>query len=194
MLDVLEIRACRRGDEDALGRIIDKYAAYVCAVIRRVLGNRMAHEDVEELASDVFYAFWQNADKADGQKLRAYLGSIARNKAINRLRQYHEDLHFEDDWISLPAPSLEGEQAEREQRALVRKAVLGMEETDRRIFLLHYYDCRSVTDIAAELDMSGEAVKKRLSRGRVKLQNQLNRGGDGNGEADIRAAGQCADS
>ncbi|MCL1799339.1 MAG: sigma-70 family RNA polymerase sigma factor [Eggerthellaceae bacterium] len=193
-MDVLLLLACKRGDEGALARIIDKYAAYVSTVVYNIIGASMTREDVEEVASDVFFAFWRNADKTTAPKLKAYLGRIARNKAINKLRGFREDLPFEDDWVSVSEPSSEEALSEREERARVRKALSEMSETDRRIFLLYYYDCCSVTDIASKTGMGVEAIKKRLVRGRAKLQKLLYEGGDINGEKNIRPVKQSARS
>ena len=194
MLDIVFLQGCRRGDEASLAKIVDKYAAYVSTVIHRVIGTRMSREDIEEVASDVFLALWNNADKANARKLKSYLGTIARNKAINKLRKLREDLPFEDDWVMSSTPAPEEELISLEEKKMVRKAVFSMDERDRTIFLLHYYDYRSVAEIADELDTTVEAVKKRLVRGRVKLQKQLYKGGDIDGEENLGFAQQLSRS
>lgn len=60
--------------------------------------------------------------------------------------------------------------------ANTRRAVDGMGEPDREIFLRHYYYCQSVADIAAALDMNANTVKTRLRRGRERLRAELSKG------------------
>ena len=60
--------------------------------------------------------------------------------------------------------------------ANIRRAVDGMGEPDREIFLRHYYYCQSVADIAAALDMNANTVKTRLRRGRERLRAELSKG------------------
>lgn len=74
MNDEKALRAIGRGDEDALAWVIDRYAAYVSAVVFNILGAAMQTEDLEETVSDVFLALWANSGKVKPGKLKAYLG------------------------------------------------------------------------------------------------------------------------
>ena len=73
--------------------------AYVCVIVRKVVGDSLTHEDVEETASDVFFALWQNADKV--AKLKSWLGATTINKAINKLREVHTGLSIDDEMATL---------------------------------------------------------------------------------------------
>ena len=52
-----------------------------------------------------------------------------------------------------------------------------MGQPDREIFLRHYYYNQKCSAIAAALDMTEEAVKARLKRGRAKLKAVIQEGG-----------------
>jgi RNA polymerase sigma-70 factor (ECF subfamily) len=138
----------------------------------------------------------------DALRLKAYLGAVARNKAKNKLRSHRDSLPLEDDWITVSAETPEQSLTDREERALVRRAVLEMEESERTVFLLHYYDCRTVSEISQETGMTVDMIKKRLSKGRAKLKMALdvsktnqNEGDNSNGRKEnIRAAVSHADS
>ncbi|MDR0813497.1 MAG: sigma-70 family RNA polymerase sigma factor [Oscillospiraceae bacterium] len=171
MIDIFALKAILRGDEDALVKLIDKYNAYVCAVVRGIIGG--IAEDVEEVAADVFFALWNNADKPDPQKLKAYLGGIARNKAKNKLRERVDDLPLEEDCILIEQSSPETNLIAGDETAAVKTALLAMREPDREIFLRHYYGLQTVAAIAGEIKMSEAAVKQRLTRGREKLKINL---------------------
>ena len=127
----------------------------------------MTHEDIEEVAADVFFALWNNADKADN--LKAYIAAIARNKAKNKLREVAESLPLDESIIVDDSETLEDTLISEDKRQMVKSAVLAMEDTDREIFLRHYYGSQTVSDIARETGLNEAAVKKRLERGRKKL-------------------------
>jgi RNA polymerase sigma-70 factor (ECF subfamily) len=161
------LRAVRRGSERALGRIIRKYTAYVCVIIRNVVGERLTREDIEEVASDVFFALWENADRCEN--LKSYVGAIARNKAKNRLRQIAEALPLDENIPAEDGATLEEMIVASDRQAAVKAAILSMESPDREIFLRHYYQAETAATIAKETGLTEAAVKHRLIRGREKL-------------------------
>jgi RNA polymerase sigma-70 factor (ECF subfamily) len=173
MPDALLLRGARAGNEGALARIIDKYTAYVCTVIRGITGERATREDVEELASDVFLALWENADNA--RSLKPYLAAIARNKAKNRLRAARDTLPLDDKEIPSDGAELDDAVILGEEQRAVRSAVLALDTPDREIFVRHYYKAQTVAAIAAGTGMTEAAVKHRLVRGREKLKRILDR-------------------
>ena len=173
MLDILTLAAARNGDEAAFEQLVRKYAPYVTTVIRRVGSGTLAEEDIEELASDVFFALWQNIGKPNPFKLKEYLAQVARNKTKNKMRSMKEELPLEDDWLAEPGETLIDKLTEEEERKAVRSAVHSMQEPDREIFLRHYYFLQTVATIASEMQMGESGVKHRLARGRVKLKEIL---------------------
>ena len=167
MVDSFLLQGLRKGSEKALSQVIDKYTSYVCVIIRNAAGNTLSHEDIEEIASDVFLACWDNAGSVN--KLKPYLAATARNKAINKLRQTTYHLPIEEGVLPDCSVALDEMMISKEQRQILHSAILDMEVIDREIFIRHYYDSQSVSDIAREICMSYVAVKQRLSRGRKKL-------------------------
>ena len=173
VIDALLLHGIRGGHENALEQAIDKYAAYVCTIIRNTAGAALTHEDIEEVASDVFLALWENADKAD--RLKAYIAAIARNKAKNKIREVAEILPLEETMLADNGGTPEDSAISEEERRIVKSAVLAMGETDREIFLRHYYGTQTVPDISRETGMDESAVKQRLVRGRKKLKLIIDR-------------------
>jgi len=167
MLDTLLLRGLRNGNEIALSQVIDKYTAYVCTIIRNTVRDALSHEDIEEIASDVFLALWENADKID--RFKPYMAAIARNKARNKLRTLSDCLPLEDEVLTKESESLEQALIDDNERQLLKNAVQNLDNTDRDIFLRHYYNSQTVAEIARETSISEASVKQRLSRGRKKL-------------------------
>jgi len=165
MIDVILLGGIRRGDENALGQLIDKYNAYVCAVIRNTVS--MPEADIEETSSDVFFSLWENADKV--QKLKQWLGATARNKARNKIRKFRDDLPLDDEipagyWNEPEDALINGS-----ERDAVKAVILAMDAPDREIFLRHYYGSQTAAVIGEETGLSEAAVKMRLKRGRERL-------------------------
>jgi len=166
MIDLIILGSIRRGNEYALEQLIDKYSAYVCVVIRNAVGNSLTHEDVEETASDVFLAMWENADRV--QKVKSWLGATARNKAKNKLREIRDEYPLEDETIA-DGGLLEDEIIMNSERDAVKRAILAMNTPDREIFVRYYYGQATTHRIGDEIGMSESAVQQRLVRGREKL-------------------------
>ena len=173
MKEATALLRLRRGEEDALVWFIDKYTAYVCTVIRCIIGESMTEADVEETASDVFLALWERADRVDPAAVRPWLGGVARNKAKQKLRDRGLTLSLDEDLLIIDGTDLEEKLERADRDRIVREAVLAMEPTDREIFLRHYFHCQSVADVARELRIPVSTVKSRLKRGREKLRAVL---------------------
>ncbi len=160
------------GDPEGLKDLMQQYGGYVSAIVWRIVSPALTVQDAEEVVSDVFLAAWEHRTKLREGKVKAWLGTVARNKTKNRLRSVHYILPLECDVLEATVdPSLE----EQERNALVRYAVDSLSEPDREIFLRHYFYLEKVSQIAEHLGMSESAVKSRLSRGREKLKHVLER-------------------
>lgn len=167
------LRQLQKGSSEALKWFINKYTPYVSTVIYHIIGSTMSSADVEEVASDVFFALWENADKVNSGAVRGYLGSIARNKAKNKFREAGFSLPLDEElYISEDLP-LEDQYIEDELQAIVKGEVLSMQEPDREILLRYYYYCQSIPVIARELGMTAANIKIRLHRARNTLRNIL---------------------
>lgn len=178
MEDFELLRDLRRGDESAVEAAIDRYGAYVAAVVHRALGRLSCPGDVEELASDVFLALWQSRGKLrGGDSLRPWLAAVARNRARSHLRTLGEVPVGEEALAEISADSTESLAAERERRRLLSEAIAELGEPDGEIFLRRYYCGQSVPEIALATGLHPENVKTRLRRGRGKLKKLLEKGG-----------------
>ena len=172
------LRQMQQGAQDALAWFIHQYGAYVSTIIHNIIGQRMSNADVEEVASDVFLALWTHAGELDPEKgLRPWLGTVARNKAVDRLRRAGASLPLPEE-VPAPGPGPQ-EAAERmEQAEVLWRAVEALGEPDTTLFLRYYYYGDKLGDIAAALGLKLPAARARLSRGRKKLKLLLTEGGD----------------
>ena len=113
-------RALRRGDPRGLEELMSRYTPYVAAVAARVLPGRP--QDWEELTADVFLSAWEHRKALRPEQIRGWLGKVARNRALNRLRASREVLALEEDVLCLAEDGPQRLLEEREQAELVRRA------------------------------------------------------------------------
>ena len=127
--------------------------------------------DVEEVASDVFFTLWEEAALVHSPK--GFLGTVARNKAKNKLREITDTLPLNDYILITDAEGLEARTEKKELASAVKRAILAMRQPDRDIFLRFYYYYQSLDDISNEMGIGLSTVKSRLRRGRAKLKQTL---------------------
>lgn len=167
------IQKMQNRDPDGLQSLMDRYIPYVSTVVWNILRSAMTVQDAEEVVSDVFLAAWNQAEDLQAGKVKAWLGSVARNKAKNKLRELCQELPLEEDILEFPDESLIGNLERSEERDLVRQAVESLSPKDREIFLRHYYYAQHIGEISREMKMPEATVKTRLRRGRMKLKEYL---------------------
>lgn len=168
------IEKLKERDPNALELLITQYNKYVCSVIIRTLGDYYCIEDVKELASDVFMAVWEHISALRTGKVKAYIGTIARNKTKDFLRKNHTLNMDLDEILALPGGETpESQFLKKEQDKIVRDAILRMPPLDREIFLRYYYYLQPTAKIATAVDMNESTVRVHLMRGRNKLKQSL---------------------
>ncbi len=167
-----------KGSRAALDQAVTRFTPYVSAVAWRVLAASPAtREDLEEMVADVFLALWRHAAEVEPSRVRTWLGAVAKNRAIDRLRACSPTLPLcEADVDTRPGPEEQSLQRERAARLLA--AVESLEEPDRTLFLRHYYEGERLKDVARALGLNQATAKTRLHRGRKRLKQQLTEGGE----------------
>jgi len=171
------VRRMRARDPSGLEALMERYIPYVSAVAWNILRETMSCEDAEEVVSDVFLAAWNQAGDLRPGHVKGWLGSVARHKAKNKLRELGGALPLEEDALELPGPDdpAGGLEREEEQR-LVRWAVDSLPARDREVFLRHYYYAQSVKEISQAMALNESTIKTKLRRGRMRLKEILTEG------------------
>ena len=175
MTDEQLLRGVQAGRQDALEALMQKYHRYLYTVIANTLGAAGGPEDVKELIQDTFYAVWSHADAVHG-RLRPYLSTTARNKAVSWLRG-RRDFPMSLDMIEIPDPngSLEEAAQQAELTKKIQTALNRMRPKDREIFFRYYYYVQTTEEIANQMGISTNVVRTRLSRGRNVLKRTLSK-------------------
>ena len=178
MTDKMLCQKVKNGDRGALYAAIERFTPYVSTAAWRVLaGSPAAREDLEEVVSDTFLALWDHAAEVDPERIRPWLATVAKNRAIDRLRRLTPTVPLSENDPDL-APGPEDEAILRERAEKLWNAVNELPEPDRKLFIRHYYEGEKVRDAARALGMKTATAKTKLHRGRKTLKALLSEGGD----------------
>ncbi|MBW8849515.1 MAG: sigma-70 family RNA polymerase sigma factor [Xanthomonadales bacterium] len=172
-----ELPAARDGDRAAYGRIVAGCQNTVTAVALAITRDVQASEDI---AQEAFLNAWQHLRRLQNpSSFLPWLRQIARNLARDHLRALaHRPLQGAGAELAIelaadpaPTPAERIEADERERAAI--ELISALPEDSRETLLLFYREGQSSQQVAALLGLSDAAVRKRLSRARQSLRDDL---------------------
>ena len=158
-------------DRDAFRRLYDIASPKLFATILRIVRNRPA---AEEVLQDVFLRIWQGASSfsPDTAPARAWMNSIARNRAIDVLRQKGfttvTGTQGEVDWYERIAEDRDRER-DMIDNASLRRCLGGLDGQARDCVLLAYYEGFSREELAERFDRPVNTIKTWLHRSLASL-------------------------
>ncbi len=165
------------GDRQAFGKIVNRYQRLLCSLAYSSLGSLNASEDV---AQEAFIEAWKKLGTLrEPEKLKSWLCGILRFKVSHhRRKEARRPLSQADDLQEAEALESNDEPIQtiamkEEEQAMLWRALETVPETYRDTLILYYREHRSVEHVASKLDVSEDAVKQRLSRGRKLLQEKM---------------------
>lgn len=164
------VKCCLRGNSEAFAVLVDRYKAYVFAIILNLTGRTAATEDI---AQEVFLQVYRSLPQHEIRNFKAWLGRITVNKAIDwKRRQARHGADASLDAATLPesdvspAESPEALLLRQEYRDRVGSLVAALPEIYRRVMLKYYFEGKSYQQIALEEAIAVKTVEARLYRGR----------------------------
>jgi len=163
------------GDRGAFRQMVERYQAMVCALAYSACGDVGRSED---LAQEVFLTAWkQLPGLREPEKLRGWLAGIARNRINSSFRQQSRTPTARAEALSPETPAAEASPRDHaisaDESALMWRALAGIPESYREPMVLYYREHRSAPAVAAALEISEEAVRQRLARGRAMLNERM---------------------
>lgn len=165
------------GNRDAFNQIVSRYQILICSLAYSRIGQLGQSEDV---AQETFITAWKHLRLLrQPEKLRAWLCGIVRNRARKCLRnEGREPLHDaepldEVQESAAPVALPSDETISKEEEAIMWRALERIPELYREPLILFYREHRSIEHVAVELDLTEDAVKQRLSRGRKLLHDEV---------------------
>jgi RNA polymerase sigma factor (sigma-70 family) len=165
------------GDRDAFRLIVSRYQTLICSLAYSRIGNLSQSEDI---AQETFITAWKHLRLLrEPAKLRAWLCGIVRNRIHKNLRREGRDPAHNAESLEivhdLPANEVipSEEAVSREEEAILWRSLEKVPGNYREPLILFYRKHQSVEAVAEELELSEDAVKQRLSRGRKLLQEEV---------------------
>lgn len=174
--DTQLVDRCLGGDREAFGLIVERYQGLVCALAYNACGDIGRSED---LAQETFLAAWRSLKNLkDRDRLRHWLCGIARHIIQESHRRATRDPMTAsaplEESVADDGDSLQpGEQTiSKEERTILWRVLEGLPSTYREPLILFYRQNQSVAEVADTMELSEDAVKQRLSRGRELLSDR----------------------
>ena len=157
--------------EDALAECGKKFGGYCRIIARNILYN---DNDADECVNDTWFRAWNAIPPARPSMLKAFLGKITRNLALDRFDAAHSKKRGGNDveialeeLADIPAPEADDGEITQSINGFLR--LEQVENAD--IFVKRYWYLQSVKEIAAEYGYGENKIASLLSRmrGRLKL-------------------------
>jgi len=175
--DVELVSESLSGNRDAFGQIVARYQSLLCSLAFSATGSLSQSED---LAQETFVIAWKKlSELREPEKLRAWLCGIARNLINNSLRkQGREPSHRAESLEEIsethsPEPQPAEQTISNEELAILWRSLEKIPEIYREPLVLFYRENQSIEAVAKNLELSEDAVKQRLSRGRKLLHEEV---------------------
>jgi RNA polymerase sigma factor (sigma-70 family) len=171
--DIYYIELILAGDSNAFGFLVDRHKNQAYNLAFRICGN---HEEAEELAQDSFLKAYRSLK---GFKMTSsfatWLYRIVYNTTISHVRIKKKSILSLDDFPAdakdFAGISTSEEEAEREYKnALVNFALQKINEEERGLITLYYYESMSTGEISEVTGISKSNIKVKLFRARQKMQ------------------------
>ena len=161
--------ASRGGDERAFGELVKRYQQFV---IRQAYGYLGDNESAKDAAQDIFIKAYEGLPYLENARIfKSWLYRIGRNHCLNLVHRRK----VEDDYKVIPGAS---SNPDIDLKLIVRKQIGRLDENDREILILRYFQDLKYEEIAKLLNIPLSSVKVRLHRAKQSLKLSLGRSAD----------------
>lgn len=171
------LQKAQEGDRKAFEALV---ALHSRRVYNLALGYTGRHHDAEEIAQTVFVKVWKALPQFRGASaFSTWLYRLTLNACTDHYRRERKrrgDLSLDDPDLAPirdAAPSPEEIVIQREEKAILRKALAELPEQHRVILILREMDGLDYQEIAQVLEIQVGTVKSRLARARRALREKL---------------------
>ena len=175
------LRRCQKGDRAALAELIRRFQDRLFRIACRVLRDAARAEDA---LADAFAAIWLKCGKWRGESAAGtWIYAVAYRVVLDHARtrrRWWRRLGGSADESQAEAQDTTAKVDDRDRVQHLAKrldaALATLSPEDRALVHLHYFEERSLAEIAEIVGSTRDALKMRLSRARARLRDVL---GDG---------------
>jgi RNA polymerase sigma-70 factor (ECF subfamily) len=168
----------QKGEEQALGMLLERYGSIVLAIGLKVLRDR---EEAQELVQDVFFQVFRKRDLYDPGKgaARAWLMQTAYHRAFDRreylqLRGFYDRKNVEDLIEIMQASSNVEREAQIHQRGtILRQAFEDLSQKQKLTLTLFFFEGYTLREISEQIKEPLPNVRHHYYRGLKTLKEHL---------------------
>jgi RNA polymerase sigma factor (sigma-70 family) len=170
------VRLVLGGNQQAYARLVDKYKGKIFAYLYRMIGQK---QDAQDLAQEVFTkAYFQLGKFQQERNFSAWLYRVAANHCLDELRRRKRTVKTTGEEVELIEMETPEEAfLQKEQKQVLLRRIMDLEEEYRSVFVLRYIDQLSYKEISEALALPMTTVQMRIHRAKKKLRESLEKGG-----------------
>ncbi|WP_164111652.1 MULTISPECIES: RNA polymerase sigma factor [Sphingobacterium] len=166
--------AISEGDEGAFATFYSIHFDRLATAVLCLLKNKA---QAEEVLQDVFCTVWnRRAEICSILNMEAYLFVLARNAALNRIKVDVRRKKVEQDFFAENSPNFDFIDTTSDQHRfdkLLDEAIAQLPLQQKRVFVLSRFERKKYLEIATDMEISRETVKKYLQLASTSVKNYL---------------------
>lgn len=178
MEDAQIINLYWKRDEHAIRETDRKYGGYCHSIAMNILSDK---EDAEECVNDTYHQTWNSIPPNRPKSLKAWLGKICRNHAINVWDKNHAQKRYDGMELLLSeledcipsSNSIEDYLELSEIRDCISTWLRSLSAEDRTLFVRRYWNGEAISTLAKERGIPTEKLTQKMYRLRKRLRKTL---------------------
>lgn len=167
------LEACARGERFALRALYDREAAWLMAVVLRIVRD---HELAQDVLQDAFLQIWQKAGtfRRELGSGRGWVYTVVRHRALDEVRRVRPEVNVGDNYQALAEalPTPEREDLPHDEAALAHCLSL-LDDPKRQCVIDAFVEGHTHEQIASRLSKPVGTVKSWIRRGLIALKECL---------------------
>lgn len=167
---VLLHRFAKTGDAEAFSEVVRRHAGLVYGACLRILSDR---DKAADAVQDTFFQLLRNAGNITGS-VPAWLHRVATRRAIDVVRRDSSIRRRETEYAANKPREVRKWQ---DISGYVDEGLSELDEQTQEILIQHFFEGRSMVDIAADKEVSQPTVSRRIESGVAKLRERLRKRG-----------------
>ncbi len=168
--DELILKA-KKGEQEAIRCLVERFQGPVFGVCYRIMGER---REAEDAAQEALVKAITNLHSFDETRpFKPWVLRIASNECIDRIRRRKPSVSLDGmgedgawEWYAGQSPNPEHEVIQQERDARIRDLLERLSPLDRMVVTLFYWEGLSYAEISEVTDLTISAIKSRLFRAR----------------------------
>ena len=169
-------------DESAISDTKRAYEGYCKRIANNILTDR---RDCEECVNDALFAAWNSIPPNKPEHLKAYMGKLTREKALDMLRKNNAQKRIDQKTLvpfdeldeTVGGNTVEDSVTSEELSRIISAFLLSQKASERKVFVRRYWYCDPISDICKRYGYGQSKVLMMLKRTRDKLAERLKKEG-----------------